>query len=151
MNKIDKNLILQFIETGTRLHKALSSLSSVSNSEKLVTGMQMHGLKLISDSPGITVGEFAETFMFSSASAAQFIKRLEDSGWLERVADDNDKRIFHLHLTSKGEEELKKLYSKLVSKMEKVLAFMSEDDFNTIIRIQNKLLKNIEKSNVKSL
>ena len=49
--------------------------------------------------PGASQTELADMLEIDRASAGRMIDRMEKNGWVERRADDGDRRINRLHLT----------------------------------------------------
>jgi len=52
--------------------------------------------------PGASQTELAEMLEIDRASAGRMIDRMEKNGWVERRADDADRRVNRLHLTAEA-------------------------------------------------
>lgn len=61
------------------------------------------------ESESVNVGDIAERLMIRHNSAVELVSRTERNGWVERIRDDNDRRLVHVQLTSKGESMLEAL------------------------------------------
>ncbi len=59
-------------------------------------------LHLIQKNPGITQNEVSHRTDIDKATAAKGLAKLEQLGYIERIPDENDRRIRHLHLTEAG-------------------------------------------------
>lgn len=66
--------------------------------------VEVHVLKDIGTSPGITAGELAVKWNRTPASMSQTIRKLEDQGLLRREADEKDRKYYHLFLTQEGQK-----------------------------------------------
>jgi Transcriptional regulators len=72
-------------------------------SKKLnITGRQIPCLRLISDHPGITQDDIANTLQIDKGFIARVVKKLEDDDFLYRTIDPTNRRKYHIYLTEKG-------------------------------------------------
>ena len=142
---MNKKLINEFINTTQEIQRLMEKQSCISYDEKVVPRLQFFALKFISRNKGITVGELAEVLTMSSGSIAQLIERLADKKWIVKETDKNDKRVFHLLLTRKGEEEISKMESIFQKKMTDMLSLISEEDLNHMLETFKKLLKELKR------
>ena len=142
---MNKKLINEFINTTQEIQRLMEKQSCISYDEKVVPRLQFFALKSIFRNKGITVGELAEVLTMSSGSIAQLIERLTDKKWIVKETDKNDKRVFHLLLTRKGEEEISKMESIFQKKMTDMLSLISEEDLNHMLETFKKLLKELKR------
>lgn len=56
--------------------------------------------------PNVKMGALADELSFSPSRLSNVIQRMEDQGWVHRVASTDDKRAKTLTLSSSGEEAL---------------------------------------------
>lgn len=54
--------------------------------------------------------ELAERVLLSNSGMSRLVDRVEGSGLVERVTCPGDRRAFHIHLTSAGEEMLERMW-----------------------------------------
>ncbi len=59
-------------------------------------------LRRLGEQPGVSQSELAEMLEVERATAGRLIDKLEENGWLERRADDDDRRINRIYFTDKG-------------------------------------------------
>jgi DNA-binding MarR family transcriptional regulator len=71
-----------------------------------LTMRQLHVLSAVARMEGLTVHQLAETMKIATPTASGLVDRLADKGLLERVGDEADRRVRHLHLTPTGEETI---------------------------------------------
>jgi DNA-binding MarR family transcriptional regulator len=109
------------------------------------TMLQHQVLLFLTENPGITVKGLASIFLMSSAAFAQLLTRLDIRGFIKKEQDLKDKRITHLYITKKGTDEIKSIKMMLLERASHVLKFIPKEDLKNMIRIQNNLLKQLEK------
>ena len=66
------------------------------------TRTQWMVLRRLGEQPGVSQSELAEMLEVERATAGRLIDKLEENGWLERRADNEDRRINRIYLTDKG-------------------------------------------------
>ncbi|MBE0338385.1 MarR family winged helix-turn-helix transcriptional regulator [Paenibacillus sp. 23TSA30-6] len=66
------------------------------------SGGQHSFLKLILQRPGITQEQLTNELKFDKATTARSVKQLEESGYIERETDPNDRRSYLLSPTVKA-------------------------------------------------
>ena len=64
--------------------------------------------KAVIDSPGIKVSEISSLLKVAPPTVTQLINGLEDSGFIERAMDQEDRRAVRVKLTEKGQEVIGK-------------------------------------------
>lgn len=106
----------------------------------------------ITNHEGITQKELSQGLYIGKATTAKAIKNLEDSGYIKRVKDENDKRFNRLYLTEKGVKVapmIRGTFSELVDIYSQDL---SEAEYDIIVSALKIVLKNvcIEKSKIGS-
>jgi len=69
-----------------------------------MTERQICQMETIADLKNPGAGELAKTFKVSKPSVTAIIDRFELKGLVRRVAEDQDRRTMHIHLTHKGEK-----------------------------------------------
>ena len=60
--------------------------------------------------PGASQSELAEMMEVEKATAGRMIDRLEANGWVERRAQDGDRRVKRVHLTAEAERVHKRIW-----------------------------------------
>lgn len=54
--------------------------------------------------PGISQDEISERVIVNKSNTTRTLSRLEEDGYIKRVTNESDKRIFNVELTDKGKE-----------------------------------------------
>ena len=124
--------------------RALDSISNVEFKEFDLTKGQYLYLVRIYENPGIIQEKLAEMIKVDRTTAARAIKKLEMNGFIEKRADQQNRKIKKLYSTEKG----KKVYPFIIREHDysnKVaLAGFSETEMETIFDFLQRVRKNIE-------
>lgn len=110
--------------------------------------MEIHTLTYIDDCPGITATELSKLWHKSKSAISQVIKRLVDSGYVEKRFKENNEKSVCLYATDKGKRlsSVHKAYD--VADITQTTSYLIEqcgqadvDAFYRIIDKYNELLK----------
>lgn len=77
------------------------AFNEISAEQGLFSGQQDIVFAL-NEKEGITIGELAEKINVSAATASVSVKRMEKSGFVKKMPDDKDARIYRLYPTEKA-------------------------------------------------
>ncbi|WP_163580671.1 MarR family winged helix-turn-helix transcriptional regulator [Gracilibacillus saliphilus] len=125
--------------------RALDSISNIEFKEFDLTKGQYLYLVRICENPGIIQEKLAEMIKVDRTTAARAIKKLELNGFIEKKADNHNKKIKKLFPTAKGENvypfiKRENDYSNTVA-----LNGFSEKEIETISNLLQRVRENIEK------
>ncbi len=104
--------------------------------------LRTYALSFIKDTKNMTMSAFAESMKISPSSASAFIDRLHKEGWVERVADTENRKVVHLKLTASGEKVLLHNQEKKKALLSEILHLIPAEDRKHLERI----LKNLQKA-----
>lgn len=146
--KVDhtEDKVKEFVSVMAQLRQNIMKSQFGFNASKSATSLQFHGLVLISNFPGLTVGELADKVKMSSAAVAQYLSRLETAKLVEKRQDTQDKRVSRIYLTEEGEKSLKQTRHDFYKKAKDVLSVFTEAELSTYIELNKKLLSEFETS-----
>ena len=88
--------------------------------------------------------ELAKHLHITEATLSVRIKRLVDSGLIERVVDDHDKRIYSIILSSQGEKTLDDIKSAMNHYQTIVTKGITIEEYETVLTLIKKIQKNIK-------
>lgn len=140
-----QNLTEKLFDTIFQLRKLTSQVVYKSHEEKIATMLQFSALIFLKGQSGVTLGDLAEYLQISKSSATQLTERLVKTGAVKKINDTQDKRVVHLAITTKGDNELTALKKKTMAKMKRFLSKIPQEDIKELIRIQIKLIESIKK------
>lgn len=87
--------------------------------------------------------EIAKLLRITEATLSVRIKRLLDSGWIERETDKDDKRVNSIVLSHKGEELMKTLEQQFHKYKTIMCKGISLEDYETVLRVIHQIQENI--------
>src|SRR5260370_1732103 len=70
----------------------------------------------------------AEQLHLEKSTVSRLIKHLERRGWVKRVRDLHDTRMFRLHLSDAGHEQASRLARSLAERHQRLLAELKPDE-----------------------
>ena len=89
---------------------------------------EMFALMALSDEAPISQQVLAEQLHLEKSTVSRLIKHLEQRGWVKRVRDLHDTRMFRLHLSDAGHEQASRLARSLADRHERLLAELKPDE-----------------------
>lgn len=101
--------------------------------------LRTYALSSIRDADNMTMSAFAESMKISASSATAFIDRLQKEGWVERLADPDNRKVVHLKLTSAGEKALADNQEKKRRFLGDILSLIPAEDQIHLSRILSNL------------
>ncbi|MFD2656481.1 MarR family winged helix-turn-helix transcriptional regulator [Gracilibacillus thailandensis] len=125
--------------------RALDSISNIEFKEFDLTKGQYLYLVRICENPGVIQEKLAEMIKVDRTTAARAIKKLELNGFIEKQADNHNKKIKKLFPTTKGENvypfiKRENDYSNTVA-----LNGFSQKEIDIIYNLLQRVRENIEK------
>lgn len=106
-------------------------------------GGQHSFLKEILLNPGINQDQLTTDLKFDKATTARAVKHLEETGYITRRVDTNDRRSYQLYPTQKGLDFGPILKEILVSFDQQLTGGLSDEEKDTLTTLLKKL--NVEK------
>ncbi len=113
-----------------------------------LTFSQVMMLGLISQKKAPKMKDLATELGVTLSNVTGIIDRLKSSGYVKRYEDLSDRRVVRVELTSKGGIIAAKVAAHKKQCMERIFSKISVSDRSAIIRIMEKLSKEIKKEGV---
>lgn len=88
----------------------------------------------------LTVAEMAESLHVSVPAISRTLKNLENKGFVERIADECDRRSIRISVTESGRELLMLNLRRSADVMDKALSTFSDEELRSMARLQNKFV-----------
>lgn len=136
--------IEELFATMLQLGKLMSKDASFNHENKTATMLQFQALRFVLENKNTAVSDLGGSLTLSKSSATQLIERLVKAGFLERVHDEQDRRIVRLTITKLGKQEYEALKQKMLEKVTGIFSNLPEEDIKELIRIHKKLLAQLE-------
>jgi DNA-binding MarR family transcriptional regulator len=108
---------------------------------------QLAVLMSVGRSPGIGVGELAETLGVTTPTVSVALRKLEKQGWLRREADPEDRRAAHIHLTQKAMGLAQKVRSFHRKRIDEFMDALSASEQDQLVKLLEKSINHLESKN----
>lgn len=89
--------------------------------------------------PGVNQDQLTTELKFDKATTARSVKQLEESGYIERVVDEKDRRSYRLYPTQKGLEFYPILINILKASNDLLTQGMTEEEKDQLVFLLQKL------------
>lgn len=89
---------------------------------------EMFALMALSAEEPMSQQALAEQLHLEKSTVSRLIKHLEQRGWVKRVRDSHDTRMFRLHLSDAGHEQASRLARSLAERHQRLLAELKPDE-----------------------
>lgn len=89
---------------------------------------EMFALMALTEAAPMSQQELAEQLHLEKSTVSRLIKHLTDRGWVKRVRDFHDTRMFRLHLSDEGRQTAARLAKSLAERHERLLAQLKPDE-----------------------
>jgi len=83
---------------------------------------EMFALMVLAAGAPMSQQVLAEHLQLEKSTVSRLIKHLEQRGWVKRVRDLHDTRMFRLHLSDKGHEAAARLVKSLTERHDRLLS-----------------------------
>jgi MarR family transcriptional regulator, transcriptional regulator for hemolysin len=93
--------------------------------------------------PGASQSELAEMMEVEKATAGRMIDRLEAKGWVERRAQDGDRRVKRVHLTAEAERVHKRIWRMAELTLDDALANFSVQEGKQLRALLARVKRNL--------
>jgi DNA-binding MarR family transcriptional regulator len=114
-----------------------------------LTMRQLHVLSATARADGLTVHQLAETLNIATPTASGLVDRMADKGLLQRIGDETDRRVRHVHLTPAGQEMITQLDSAFDRVLDELLDLLDADELTEFRNHFQLMLDVIERARMK--
>ncbi|MBU8709042.1 MULTISPECIES: MarR family transcriptional regulator [Bacillus] len=125
--------------------RALDSISNIEFKDLDLTRGQYLYLVRIYENPGIIQEKLAEMIKVDRTTAARAIKKLEMQGFIQKLPDEQNKKIKKLFPTEKGKKVYPLLRREGEHSTEVALSGFTAEEKETISALLHRVRKNIER------
>ncbi|WP_262118703.1 MarR family transcriptional regulator [Bacillus subtilis] len=125
--------------------RALDSISNIEFKDLDLTRGQYLYLVRIYENPGIIQEKLAEMIKVDRTTAARAIKKLEIQGFIQKLPDEQNKKIKKLFPTEKGKKVYPLLRREGEHSTEVALSGFTSEEKETISALLHRVRKNIER------
>lgn len=122
-------------ETASRLRLAVMRLARRLRQESPpgITQSQLSALVVVDRLGPITIGELAARENVQPPTISRIVGSLEGEGWVERIADESDRRVALVRSTPKARRELARIREERNAYLARRLATLPADDLAAVL------------------
>lgn len=102
-------------------------------------GSQQRILIVLSEIGPVTQSQLTQQLGIQPGSASEVIIKLENSGLIERLPSEADKRTTEVHLTDEGRTEAERLRGIRAERHERMFAALSADEKETLLHLLQRI------------
>lgn len=146
---ISEKLMQQIRNCTNLVHRLIHREHHFFNSGNMGSGIgrgQGLVLRTLAQNDGMTQTEIAEKLDIRPSSLGELVVKLEESGYVERRQNKNDKRVINVYLTEKGRGIEKEFINLRQQSVESWCAGLSENEKALLSELLGKLLSSMEES-----
>lgn len=142
-NKMADQLFGQFQQTANMMRRYLHQAGREADGGAMLQG-QGRLLRILSEKQGISQKELAEKMHIRPASLSELITKLETKGYVVRVQNQDDKRVYNIRLTPVGSELARQLAQAKTGYGRDIFSVLNETEAKQLTAILDKLAHAIE-------
>jgi len=101
-------------------------------------------LFVLNQQDGLSNSELAELLNVTPPTISNMVKRMRQSGYVEKRSDSNDERVTRVYLTEQGREAMGALQQIIDDVNETMSEGLSAEELATLLPILEKIMINIE-------
>jgi DNA-binding MarR family transcriptional regulator len=135
--------LVELIEIITELIGDLEAEFVKKYQEEGFTARQIVYIDIINTLGNPNLGEIAKALKLSKPSVTAIVDKLESKGYIEKFQSDEDRRSFHVHLSTKGKNLVKmhgETHNKIVDMLQNNL---DSKDLKNLVTILNKVVSKV--------
>lgn len=118
-----------------RISRSMRDSMLFSKKNQQLTLLQLHTLMFLKKNNNVPMNEIAKHFRISKPTATTLLDKLIEMKLAKRTTNEEDRRLIHVSLTTKGLELMKKAMDHRKKKMELMLSFLPKRDKEELLRI----------------
>ena len=135
--------LVELIEIITKLIGDLEAVFVKKYQEEGFTARQIVYIDTINMLGNPNLGEIAKALKLSKPSVTAIVDKLASKGYIEKFQSDEDRRSFHVHLSTKGKNLVKmhgETHNKIVDMLQDNL---NSRDLKNLVTILNKVVSKV--------
>jgi len=139
--KNNMNQELELVESIDKLSELIGKFQTqiLSGELKGYTLRQLYYIELINKNENISVSELAKMLDVKKSTVSIAINQLINEEIVTKIQSDNDKRVYFLQLTSKGNDIMKKHMQVHKNAIKQILKILDQEEVDSFIKIVDKI------------
>ncbi|MGN7476852.1 MarR family winged helix-turn-helix transcriptional regulator [Solibacillus silvestris] len=104
-----------------------------------ITPPQFVALQWLHESGDMTIGDLSTKMYLAFSTTTDLVDRMEKSELVQRVRDENDRRVVRIHLLPEGERIIQEVIIKRQEYLREITEEFNEEEFEQLSRTLQKL------------
>lgn len=146
MDNMLSEKVLQQIIYFTNLLNRQQHNSSYKTNDILASRSQAHLLRLLLTEDGLTQKDLSDKLQIRPASLGELVNKLQQNGYVEKRANEKDKRVSNVYITEEGRRVTEDVVQKRKEFVQNIFSGLSEDEVNQLSVLIDKLVDSMEES-----
>lgn len=105
-----------------------------------LTHAQWIALSVIRENEGVGIKKIAQVLGVSSSAATQLVDELENNGFVIRETSRVDKRVLHISLSEKAQQELVRMTHEKVKAFSDFFSALDDEEFRQYVALNKKII-----------
>lgn len=105
-----------------------------------LTTTQANALTVLVTDGKKKASELASSLSITTGGLTGIIEKLVKKGWVDRIRNDDDRRVVHLTITDNGKIVFDELQKDRIKMMDDLFGVLNDEEIQTLINIHTKLL-----------
>lgn len=104
-----------------------------------ITPPQFVALQWLHESGDMTIGDLSNKMYLAFSTTTDLVDRMEKSELVQRVRDEQDRRVVRIHLLSEGERIIQEVIEKRQDYLRELLVHFETDEAQNLLQLLQKL------------
>ncbi|MBU3071888.1 MarR family winged helix-turn-helix transcriptional regulator [Clostridium estertheticum] len=144
-NSISEKLLQQFNYFTNLIHRGRQQQSFGAHEINLGRG-QGHLLGVLITNDGLTQKELSTQLRIRPTSLGELVSKLEQSNYVERRVNENDKRVSNVYITEEGRKIVNEIMKERQVMVNNMFISLSEDEKQQLLALMGKLITTMEEN-----
>ncbi|MFB5088226.1 MarR family transcriptional regulator [Psychrobacillus sp. PGGUH221] len=111
-----------------------------------ITPPQFVALQWLLEQGDMTIGDLSNKMYLAFSTTTDLIDRMERSELVQRIRDDQDRRVVRIHLLKEGERIIEEVIAKRQNYLEDILKQFNKDEVANLSTLLEKLHQEMKKN-----
>ena len=144
-NSISEKLLQQFHYFTNLIHRGRQQQHFGAHELNLGRG-QGHLLGVLITNDGLTQRELSTQLRIRPTSLGELVSKLEQSNYVERRVNENDKRVSNVYITEEGRKIVNEIMKERQVVINNMFIILSEDEKQQLLALMGKLITSMEEN-----
>ena len=139
MNKREE-LTKQLMETMQAMKRGMHAYQQAHAQDYPLSHAQAELLFTIRHTQPVSAKQLAVKLNMTPGAISQFVETIEQQGFLERHASEDDRRVQYLKISAKGEKLIRQFEQHRTKMMRTIIRDLTDEELEVWLRVQQKMI-----------